>query len=133
MKKRITCLMLSVIILLIAILPVYAINPRWSYTNSVTLIMNFKNGIGHVEGTVLGYYDVTEIEGTITIYRKNILGSWTKTGDTWSLYSAIHYMNIDGIEFDAESGKTYKAVLDVDVYSGSNSENITDETIGTCP
>ena len=132
MKKRILCLIMSFVTLTILTLSVFAIQPRWSYTASVTFAMYFDGEEGSLEGCVEGYSDVTKIDGTITLYYKNFLGIWTKTDNVWSMttYSDTLYLNHT---FTAESGKQYKAVLDVDVYSGSNSENITDDATGTCP
>lgn len=132
MKKKFFTLILSVIILALVTLPVFAIQPRWSYTSSVTFNMYFSNGVGSIEGCVLGDPNVTQIEGTVTLYYKNFLGIWVKSGDKWNLSSSSDTLFID-VDFDAESGESYKAELDVDVYSGSNSENITDDTTGTCP
>ena len=132
MKKRIFCLVLSMIILTITVLPIMAVQPRWSYTASVIFNMYFADELGSLEGSVRGYSSVTKIEGTITLYKKNFLGLWSKTGDTWDVSTSSDTLEI-WETFTAESGKQYKAVLDVDVYSGSNSENITDDATGTCP
>ncbi len=133
MKKRIVCIILSVVILTLGTMPVFATpTPRWSYTSSVIFNMYFDGEVGILEGRVAGYSDVTKIEGTITVYYKNILGIWTKTGDKWDVSTSSDTLYIDK-DFDAESGKKYKAELDVDVYSGSNSENISFEATGTCP
>ena len=132
MKKRISCLIMAIIMLTIATIPVFAVQPRWLYTNSVIFAMYFDGEEGYLEGSVDCYSTTTKIEGTITLYRKNILGIWTKTGDEWYLSTSSDYLDISKT-FSAESGKKYKAELDVDVYSGSNSENITDEATGTCP
>ncbi len=132
MKKRIMCFILSIILLTITIFPISAIQPRWSYTSNVSFFMYFDGEEGSLEGSVVGYSDVTKIEGTITLYYKNFLGLWSKTGDKWNVSTSSDYLIINKT-FTAESGKQYKAVLDVDVYSGSNSENITDDATGTCP
>lgn len=132
MKKRIICFILSVIMLTIATLPVSAVQPRWSYTSSVNFTIYFDGTEGSIVGSVAGYSDVTKIEGKITLYYKNFFGFWAKTGDTWDVSTSSDYLFINKT-FTAESGEDYKAVLDVDVYSGSNSENITDDAFGTCP
>lgn len=132
MKKKISCLILSIVLLFITSLPILAVQPRWSYTSSVTFNLYFVGNTGSIEGSVVGDNGVTKIEGTITLYKKNFLGIWTKTGDTWNLSTNSDILSI-WETFDATSGKQYKAELDVDVYSGSNSENITDDTTGTCP
>ena len=132
MKKRLFCLIMAVIMLTIATLPVFAVQPRWSYTSSVNFTIYFDGEEGSIEGSVLGHTDVTKIEGTITLYYKNFLGFWSKTGDKWNVSTVSNYLIINQV-FTATSGKQYKAELDVDVYSGSNSENITDDATGTCP
>ena len=132
MKKRFLCLIVLIIVITITTLPILAVQPRWSYTGSVTFNMYFDGQEGCVTGNILGYSDVTKIEGTITLYYKNFLGIWAKTGDKWNVSSSSNTLFIEKF-FDATSGKQYKAELDVDVYSGSNSENITDDATGTCP
>ena len=132
MKKRIFCTFLAMIILVIATFPVVAVQPRWAYTSSVSFFMYFSGTTGSLEGCVVGSSEVSKIEGTITLYKKNFLGLWSKTGDKWSVSSSSNNLFINET-FNATSGKQYKAVLDVDVYSGSNSENITDDATGTCP
>lgn len=132
MKKRILSLILSIIILSIATFSASAVHPRWLYTSNVQFYMYFDGTEGSLVGTVEGDSNVTKIEGTITLYHKNFLGFWSKTGDAWNVSTSSDILHIEEI-FDAESGKQYKAELDVDVYSGSNSENITDDATGTCP
>lgn len=132
MKKRILCIIMSIFILALSTLSVFAVQPRWLYTSNVNFYMYFYGETGSLEGCVEGYSDVTEIEGTITLYYKNFLGLWSKTGDEWNVSSSSNNLFINKT-FNATSGKQYKAELDVDVYSGSNSENITDDATGTCP
>jgi len=123
---------MSIIILIFMAFPVFAIQPRWSYTRVVNFYMYFDGEEGSLEGSVTGYSDVTEMEGTITLYRKNILGIWVETGDSWGVYSGSNYLSIEAY-FDATSGTKYKAELELEVFSGSNSETITDTATGTCP
>lgn len=132
MKKRIFALILSVIMMTIATLPIFAIQPRWSYTGSVNFYMYFDGEEGSVIGSVNGYSTVTKMEGTITLYYKNFLGFWSKTGDEWDVSTSSDTLYIDET-FAAESGEDYKAELELKVYSGSDSETITSEATGTCP
>lgn len=132
MNKKLLSIILSVIILIISTLTVFAIQPRWSYTSSVNFNMYFDGEEGSLEGGVLGSSDVTKIEGTITLYKKNFLGIWSKTGDIWNVRTTSDYLDI-WETFTATSGKQYKAELEVEVYSGSNSETVTHEATGTCP
>jgi len=132
MKKRIFSFIMSFIILTLTVFSVSAVQPRWSYTNSVQFYLYFDDSEGIISGSIDAYDDVTKIEGTITVYKKNILGLWSKTGDEWDISTSSNYLLFEEY-FNAESGKKYKAELDVDVYSGSNSENITDTATGTCP
>ena len=132
MKKRLICLLLSVAMLTLASISCFAVQPRWSYTSSINFYMYFDEEEGSIIGSVKGYSDVTKIEGTITLYYKNFLGFWSKTGDEWDISTSSTTLYIDKT-FAAESGEQYKAELEVNVYSGSNSESISHETTGTCP
>jgi len=132
MKKRILVFFLSVIVLTMATLPAFAVQPRWSYTSSINFTIYFDGEEGSIEGSVIGHSDVTKMEGTITLYYKNFLGFWSKTGDKWNVSTFSDFLDINKT-FTAESGEQYKAELEIDVYVGSNSESISTTATGTCP
>ena len=137
-NKTLLCMILVAAFLIVGTIPLYAAETneygtyRWSYTRSVSCDIYFNGTKGSVLAAVHGNSSVTRITGTLNFYYKNILGLWIEIDQGWT-----YDVNSDELDiyetFSAVSGREYKAVLNVTVYAGTNSEPISKPATGTCP
>ncbi len=138
MKKIITILLAAVIITTLSlnvcaavIDPGDIIAPNWAYMNRIDVNIEFSGSSGTAKLDVDRIALVTKsIEATLTVYKK--------VGTSWIYVDSIsgsstRMLNLD-LDFDAESGVTYKAVADVTAYGTSGgSESDTVSRTEICP
>lgn len=103
------------------------ISPQWSNMSLIELYFIFSNNEGTAIGEVYKKSSTTLIEATLTVYKK-VGSSWVFVGRTTE--SSTQSLAID-LDFDAVTGTTYKAVLDVTAYGTSVDESETIEKIET--
>lgn len=108
----------------------WIIAPYWNYMNSAEVDVNFSGNSGKATASVTRVFGVTtKLEATLTVYKQN--------GNKWVYVDSVSDSSARslGLElsFNAESGETYKAVLDVTAYGSSGSETDTFEKEKTCP
>lgn len=106
------------------------IAPHWDYMNRVEADVNFSGGSGKATATVERIFGVTtKLEATLTLYKQD--------GSDWTYVDSVSDSSTRalGLElsFNAESGATYKAVVNVTAYGNGGSETTEAEKIKTCP
>ena len=105
----------------------HTITPFWANMNLIDLDITFSNNKGIALGDIDRKACATLIEATLTVY-KQVGTSWVFVDSTSK--SSTRSLAID-LEFDAEEGATYKAVLDVTAYGTSVDESETITKIKT--
>lgn len=108
----VTCaLILSCSIGINAALPETVV-PLWDNIGVMDIDIYFSGTDGTAEAMLEGKSGVTEISGTLTVYRKTLLG-WRSVGsDSTTVSGKIIELSVD---FLGEPGVEYKAVFDVSV------------------
>lgn len=108
----VTCaLILSCSIGINAALPETVV-PLWDNISVMDIDIYFTGTDGTAEAMLEGKSGVTEISGTLTVYRKTLLG-WRSVGsDSTTVSGKIIKLSVD---FSGEPGVEYKAVFDVSV------------------
>lgn len=138
MKKIITILLAAVIITTLSlnvcaavIDPGDIITPNWAYMNRIDVNIDFSSGTGTAQVDVERIALVTKsLNVTLTVYQK-IGSSWIEIGSISD--SSTRSIQVE-LDFDAESGVTYKAVADVTAYGTSGgSESDTVSRTEICP
>lgn len=109
-----------------------AISPLWLYTNTAMCDIGFNGTEGTVAINVIGTSAVTRITATVEFYYKNWLGVWVEDDQGWEYDVNSTRLKVTE-NFDAKSGREYKAVLNATVYSSSSSETVSDTGTGECP
>ena len=106
------------------------ITPYWNYMDSIEVDVNFLSNTGKATATITRIYGVTtSLEATLSVYKK-VGSDWTFIDSTSG--SSTRTLGLE-LDFNAESGVTYKAVVDVTAYGNGGSETDTAEKIKTCP
>ena len=133
MKKRSMAIIMSMLILISVILNTGAMaaTPRWANMNSVTIDIDFDDNIGNASVYVTRVYGITtSIEADFYIYYKTANGGWRYLDETSGSSNGSLYLEL---EFDAVSGREYRAKAVITAYSGSSSESETLYETRTCP
>lgn len=133
MKKSIIILLLGVLLLTNLNTLVLAANnnnqivvPYWVNTASIDGDLYTNGSTGNISAVIIGNSNVTQITAQATLYYKNTSNKWVKTTTDWEFSSNSSILAIDE-DFSAVSGRTYKVVLEVDVYANGYTETITRE------
>ena len=136
MKKVLTVLFTMFVILIFSVGTIAAtggdqiITPYWNYMNRIEVDVNFLSNTGKATATITRIYGVTtSLEATLSVYKK-VGSDWTFIDSTSG--SSTRTLGLE-LDFNAESGVTYKAVVDVTAYGNGGSETDTAEKIKTCP
>ncbi len=137
--KKIIAILLSVLMLTTlsptisaaVINPGEIITPNWAYMNSIEVNIDFSGGTGTAQVDVERIALVTKsLNVTLTVYQK-IGSSWIEIGSISD--SSTRSIRVE-LDFDAESGVTYKAIADVTAYGTSGgSESDTVSRTEICP
>ena len=104
--------------------------PCWNYMNSIEVNMTFSGNVGTATAAITRIYGVTtSIEATLTVYEQD--------GSDWIFVDSVSGSSARALalelDFDAESGVTYKAVVDVTAYGEDGSELDSSSRTKTCP
>lgn len=99
-----------------------SVQPRYSYTSSISTTLNSSNG-NAVCGTIVeGYANTaTKIKVTMTLQKKTLL--WWSEAESWTTTVNDYYISFYKTA-SVKSGK-YRVKSEIVVYSGSASESIT--------
>ena len=127
MSKRIFALCVAVMMTFVGSFAVNAttnnntVQPKLDYTSSVAVNISISNNVAECTTQVIGYNSATKIKITMTLQRRGVL-FWNEV-DTWT---TTYYDNVAMMSktCGVNSGK-YRVKAELVVYSGSNSENIT--------
>ena len=104
--------------------------PCWNYMNSIEVNMNFSGNVGTATATITRIFGVTtNIEATLSVYEQD--------GSDWIFVDSVsgssaRMLSLE-LDFDAQSGTTYKAVVDVTAYGNNGSESDSASRTRTCP
>lgn len=103
-----------------------SVQPRYSYTSSVSATLTNSNGKATCGTIVDGYAgSATKIKITMTLQKKTLL--WWSEAETWTTTVNDYYLSFYKT-VSVNSGK-YRVKADIVVYSGSASESITKYSI----
>ena len=136
MKKTIIAGFLCLILITLSVIPCYAyagdstLQPMWDNIAAIDLQITFNGTNGTASVTASKKTGVTSMEGTLTVY-ENIGGSWeyvdSNSGSTTRNSLAVT------VEFEAVSGREYKAVFEVTAYKNDVGESDSSTSYKTCP
>lgn len=136
MKKVLTALLAMLVVITFSVNAIAAtgddliITPYWNYMDSIEVDVNFLSNTGKATATITRIYGVTtSLEATLSVY-KQVGSDWIFIDSTSG--SSTRALGLE-LGFNAESGVTYKAVVDVTAYGNGGSETDTAEKIKTCP
>ena len=136
MKKVLTALLAMLVVITFSVNAIAAtgddliITPYWNYMDSIEVDVNFLSNTGKATATITRIYGVTtRLEATLSVY-KQVGSDWIFIDSTSG--SSTRALGLE-LDFNAESGVTYKAVVDVTAYGNGGSETDTAEKIKTCP
>jgi len=126
MRKRITGILLAVLILSIAATTVYAatMSPRWINTQSMTLSLSFSGGQANAASIINGNRNTASIVATYSLQER--VGNTWVTVHTWpTVTSDSMRLGFTGTA-SATSGRTYRLFVTATVTNTSGvSETIT--------
>lgn len=123
-----TIISLSLVVLMVcsssvhifaAQIPEETVSPRWTSIANMHVDMTFVNGQGNASGTAMKQSTAEEIVGTLYLYKWN--GSYYEYMDEVSGYKTVGTLGLS-IDFVAEVGVQYKAVLEVVAYTDGHGE-----------
>ncbi len=137
MKKILTVFLIVTVLFCLGV-PVGAalsetdlIEPMWDNINSATPTMHFSGTNGYASGKISAKSGSTEINASLAIY-KQVGDSWEYVDhDSGRTTSSLAYGL--SVNFDAEAGAYYKAVLNVTVIRNGVEENEILFAYATCP
>lgn len=128
MLKKILALLMCVVLMCGMTMAVSAessenqVQPRYSYTNTISATLRNSNGKALCIGDVNGYRDITtKITLTVTLQKRTLLLFWT-TEKEWTT-TVNDFMSTISKTVSVDSG-TYRVKVEAKVYSGSNYENV---------
>ena len=119
---------LSIVLVMICSLtvPVFAaqkedtsVQPRWTSIATMDLCMSFVGSVGNVSATARKQSTASHIVGTLYLYKWN--GTTYEYMDEVSGYKTVGTLGLS-IDFVAEVGVQYKAVLEVIAYTDGHGE-----------
>ena len=133
-----TIISLSLVVLMVcsssvhifaAQIPEETVSPRWTSIATMDLDMSFVNGQGNATGTARKQATADDIVGTLYLYKWN--GTTYEYMDEVSGYKTVGTLGLS-IDFVAEVGVQYLAVLSVVAYTDGHGEQETIEYLETC-
>lgn len=145
MRKRLLALFITLLLMFSFVsLNVFAVNPneedkkasssvqpQWSTFTTITCSLNFSGITGYVSAKANATSSTTQIEGTMTVYKKVLL-FWVEV-DKWTGIAYTNTINMSQT-FTGESGKNYKLVFEATAtYNGGYIESGSYEATATCP
>ncbi len=133
MQKKIKCLisiLLSLIVIVSLATTAYAIQPRYSDTNSITLILLFSGTTANCDVRIIGADDtasITDVNITLKDSNNKIVGEWknlSSTGKRFTFYDTVA---------DLTKGETYTLYASAKVNRKSGVETVSEKNSQTCP
>ena len=137
MKKVLSCI-LAIMMMATMTFNAYAavidqgniVAPCWAYMNSIEVNINFSDTVGTATATISRIYGVTTLlEGTLTVYEK-VGTRWVEVDSVSASSTRLLTLELD---FNAVSGTTYKAEVEVTAYGSSGSESDSVSKSNICP
>ena len=107
-----------------------SVSPRWVSIFDIDLTMGFSGDMGSVTGSASKKSTASKIEGTLYLYEK-INGNWEYVDEIYKS-KTIGTLGMS-IDFDAVSGREYKAEFVVTAYTNGVAETETVYNYKTCP
>jgi len=107
-----------------------SVSPRWVSIFDIDLTMGFDGDMGNVTGSASKMSTASRIEGTLYLYEK-IDGEWVYVDEAYKS-KTIGTVGVS-IDFDAVSGREYKAEFVVTAYTDGVGETETVYNYKTCP
>ena len=101
----------------------YGVMPCYDNISAATINITFDEGVGTAKGTVTKVTGVTSMDGTMEVY-KEVNGEWVFV-DSATATTTGRRLSVT-VNFDAEQGVNYKAVLTIVAY-GATTETIVKE------
>ena len=123
-----TIISLSLVVLMVcsssvhifaAQIPEETVSPRWTSIANMHVDMTFFNGQGNASGTARKQSTADSITGTLYLYKWN--GTTYEYMDEVSGFKTVGTLGLS-IDFVAEVGVQYKAVLEVIAYTDDHGE-----------
>ena len=137
LKKIMTVISLVMVIVTLSSVSAFAalpkdetVEPLWDSILHMEVIIGFDEGVGTASGLASRQSTASFMEGTVTVYKK-VNNQWVYVDEAYNSRSRVTLPV--AVEFDAESGVTYKAVFTVTAYTNNVPETETIESIRTCP
>lgn len=104
--------------------------PCWAYMSVIEVDVNFSGTNGTATASISRINGVTTLlEGTLTVYKK-VGTEWEEVDSVSNSSTRLLCLELD---FDAVSGTTYKAEVEVTAYGSSGSESDSVSKAKTCP
>lgn len=137
MKKTISVILITLMIVLGTLLPAYAalpedntIQPLWDNISSMTSNFGFDGTDGSAAAACVRKTGVSLLEGTLKVY-ENVNGNWvyvtevSKSATFGTLAMSVH--------FTCKGGTQYRSDFTVTAYKNGVAETATKTTYQTCP
>lgn len=105
-------------------------NPRFSYTDQVTVLLAFDGRTADCGVIVLGKDSATKITGTLSLQKKSSSGSYSSV-KTWSISESSDEAIFTGT-YKVSSAGDYRLIFSGKVYSGSSYENVSVNVEDSC-
>ena len=97
------------------------VQPRYSYTNTISATLTNSSGKAMCAGDVTGYNGTTtKIVLTVTLQKKTLLW-WSKVQE-WTTTSNTYFATL--VKTVAVDSGTHRVKVEAKVYAGSNYENV---------
>ena len=97
------------------------VQPRYSYTNTISATLTNSGGKAMCAGDVNGYDGMTtKIVLTVTLQKKTLL--WWSKVEEWTTTANTYYATL--VKTVAVDSGTHRVKVEAKVYAGSNYENV---------
>ncbi len=132
MKKAVkyfVSIFLTFAVMICAAAPVSAVQPRFSYTNSVTVRLVFSGTTAYCTASVRGYDSVTSItDGHLVLEdsKGTVVGEWK------NLSSSSQNLDVSKTVSDLNEGETYTLTFSAKVIANNGSETVSNYVSKTC-
>lgn len=128
--KRLIAVFLSLILVVCFSTTISAVEPRYSYTNGMTVRLYFMGTTANCSINITGSELVTSIDNvniTLTDSRGNLAGTWSNLSSTGQ-----DFMFFDTVP-NLKKGEHYILTVSAKVHAGNKSETITGTATNDCP
>ncbi|GEM_PF-812514 len=128
--KRLIAVFLSLILVVCFSTTISAVEPRYSYTNGMTVRLYFMGTTANCSINITGSELVTSIDNvniTLTDSKGNLAGTWSNlssTGQDFYFFDTVPNL---------KKGEHYTLTVSAKVHAGNKSETITGTATNDCP